>query len=203
MANILWKEVLLGVMVATSQPTELTAVERELPADPRLLTVERSPAQLTSTGTYPYTLRLSENYNLGQVSSRAAVSKYAVRPQHGLDREEIVGNLRSIVNDVLEPIRRRYPDVVVTSGFRVGNSRSQHERGQALDLQFPAHRADEYPTIADDIRRLVPHDQLLLEYQTRGSRQPWIHVSYRNDGANRMQVMTLRDHRVIGTGVLS
>ena len=149
----------------------------------------------TFTKRFPDTLQLSDNYNLGNLSSRAVVSKYRIREQHGLSTATIVTNLKSIAQNVLEPILAKYPDMIVTSGFRVGNSRSQHERGEAVDIQFRNRSKEEYFEIAKDIASLVPIDQLLLEYKNFGTGLPWIHISHKVSGTNRGQLYTFFNHK--------
>lgn len=152
--------------------------------------------------------RLSRNFTLGLLSSNAAVSKFAVQPQHGLSKAEIVCNLKAVAEQVLEPIKAKYPNMLVTSGFRTpGHSRangiSQHERGMAVDIQFPGTAAEQYYEIAKWIKENVAYDQMLLEYKTYGSRMPWIHLSFNRDG-NRNVCSTFLNDRTApnGRGVL-
>jgi hypothetical protein len=76
--------------------------------------------------------------------------------------------------------------MTVTNAFRkpVGAAagRSQHEIGQAADMQFPGYAKNQYYDIVLWIRDNVPHDQLLLEYKTTGTGNPWIHISFNKDG---------------------
>lgn len=147
------------------------------------------------------TFKLSDNYNLSKLSSRAVVSKYRVRPQHGLTTAEIVQNLKGVAENVLEPILKQYPDMIVTSGFRTGNSRSQHERGKAVDIQFRNRSKEDYYEIAQWIASNVPYDQLLLEYKNTGTKLPWIHISHDFD-KNRGQQLTFFNHRKKANGLV-
>jgi hypothetical protein len=129
-------------------------------------------------------MMLSDNYSLAQLSSRAPCGD-AVIAQRNLSVGDIVCNLKLLAINCLEPIKAKYPNVLVTNAFRKkksDTSRSQHEVGQAADLQFPGIDAADYYDIAVWIRDNVPHDQLLLEYKTYGSKLPWIHISFNKEG---------------------
>lgn len=149
---------------------------------------------------FPDTIKLSKYFTLGEVSNRVALAseQKAVVAQRGLTKKQIVSNLKALAVNVLDPIRAKYPNMFVTNAFRVGSGSSQHELGEAADLQFRGATASEYYDIALWIRDNVAYDQLLLEYKTTGSGQPWIHVSHKISG-NRAatasnKVMTFMNH---------
>jgi hypothetical protein len=92
--------------------------------------------------------------------------------------------------------------MIVTNAFRypVGAAagKSQHEIGQAADLQFPSFSKSQYYDIVLWIRDNVPHDQLLLEYKTFGTGQPWIHISFNKNGdraSGSTKNMTFMNHK--------
>jgi len=93
---------------------------------------------------------------------------------------EILCNLANLAKNVYEPIKDKYPAVVVTNSFRQNppggaNIQAQHGLGMALDLQFPGVPASSYYDIAAWIRDNVPFDQLLQE---KSGDVIWIHVSH-------------------------
>jgi hypothetical protein len=135
--------------------------------------------------SFPESIQLTDNYTLGDVTGRAPFGD-VLRGQHGLSKGDIACNLKLLAANCLEPILAKYSDMIVTNAFRKvsGSGRSQHEVGQAADLQFPNHSKSEYYDIARWIRDNVPHDQLLLEYKTFGTKMPWIHISF-NKAGNR------------------
>lgn len=137
-----------------------------------------------------YNSQISTHYKLSDVSTKAIVSSYRLINQKGLCKEQITCNLKELSVNVLDLIKDQYPSMIVTSAFRHGNGSSQHYKGQAADMQFPGKRNADYKEIADWIRNNVPHDQLLLEYKNRGTKKPWIHISYNSD-INRNMVLTL------------
>lgn len=154
--------------------------------------------------TPPDNLRLSTNFTLGQVSKHAIVTRSAVVAQQGLTVEQIVQNLQLVAQNCLEKIKAKYPDMIVTSGFRRAitnkNSKSQHLVGQAIDMQFTSAKKSDYYTIAQWIKENVPYDQLLLEYKSTGTGLPWIHISFKGTG-NRNQVLTFWNHAVYAQGL--
>jgi hypothetical protein len=149
-------------------------------------------------GGINYRLPLSANYKLRDVSSNAVVTKNRIiHNQHGITEKQAILNLKNIAENVLEPIKAQYSNMIVTSAYRQGSGTSQHERGQAVDMQFPGTAKSGYFEIAQWIRANVPHDQLLLEYKNTGSGLPWIHVSLKDSG-NREQIMTFFNHSRYG-----
>ena len=149
--------------------------------------------QVTLTdGSIDYNLQLSTHFKLGDLSKNA-VFGHRIRAQHGLEIEDIINNLKVLAVNVLDPIKTQYPNMFITSGFRPASGTSQHERGQACDMQFSGVTKAEYYDIALWVRENIPHDQFLLEYQSGGSGNPWLHISCKESG-NRSQVATFYNH---------
>jgi len=94
-----------------------------------------------------------------------------------------VERMRALCVNVLEPLRRRFGCLRITSGYRCpalnravgGVANSQHVRGEAADL----HVSDREVGLKmyEYIQRCLPFDQLLFEHGRRGAL--WLHVSYR------------------------
>ena len=129
----------------------------------------------------PDDFQLSPSFTLGDLSSNAIVSKRTVKEQFGLSVVDIVCNLQGWAENIGEPIATAYGrgELVITSGFRTGNGRSQHDKGQAVDIQFPNMSNTEIYNVSKFIRSVLPFDQLILEY---GGNRPWIHTSFNRDG---------------------
>ena len=145
-------------------------------------------------GGINYRLQISPNFKLRDISSSAVVTKNRiVHNQHGNTEQQIIDNLSVLANNVLEPIKTQYPNMFVTSGFRRGSGTSQHERGQAADIQFSGVAKSDYLDIATWIRENVPHDQLILEFKNTGTGLPWIHISCKDSG-NRNTIFTMWNH---------
>lgn len=125
-----------------------------------------------------YTFQLSEHFRLDQMSIKA-VFPHAIKAQNGLSLSEIVCNLKALSEHVLEPIWAQYPNFRVNSAFRTRqNGRSQHEKGQAADLQWPGASYDQLWAIVNWVKDNINYDQLLWEH----GNSPWIHVSFNTNG---------------------
>lgn len=101
--------------------------------------------------------------------------------------------LEKLVTNVLDPLRELYGrPIMVSSGFRSrdlnravgGAPSSQHMKGEAADIYTGSK--EENRKLFELIRDNLPYDQLIDE---KGF--SWVHVSYRDDGANRKQVLKL------------
>ncbi len=137
-----------------------------------------------------HTTLLTPHFTLGEFTRSA----YAIN--HQLDNTppaEAVANLRALCEHVLEPLRRRFGAIRITSGYRSpavnsgvgGKPHSQHLRGEAADLFVPSREIG--LKMYEFIANTLPYDQLLFEHNRKtGTR--WLHVSYRSgDHANRRQ----------------
>lgn len=134
------------------------------------------------TGNSPASLVLAPGFTLGHLSSQA-VFPHGVVAQQGLSKAEIICNLKALAVNCLVPIANKYGrnSFRINSGFRKGNGKSQHQRGMAVDLQFPGKNSTEMLAIATWIRDNVPYDQLIQE---KGN-GIWIHVSFNRTARNQ------------------
>ena len=155
-----------------------------------------SPTTTTSTvtdvGSAPIdNLQLSPHFTVGSLSKHAIASPCVVTAQHGLTATQITRNLQLLAINCLEPIKKQYPDMQVTSAFRIGSSKSQHELGMAADMQFASANSDKslYFAYAQWVKNNVPFDQIILEYKNDGTKLPWLHVSFNSKG-NRGMILT-------------
>ena len=171
--------------------------------------------EFTSFKETPYTIQLSRRFKLGDVahvgSESAALNKEfwsnsgtRTHPGCGLSKSEILDNLRGLCVNVLDPIKERWPSMIMTSCLRFdvppgGASKSQHLTGCAVDMQFGSDLSQLYD-VALWIRDNVAYDQLLLEYYTgKGKVTGWIHCSFNPRGnrpAGGAKVGTFMDHQV-------
>ena len=154
------------------------------------------------------TIKISTNYNLAQLSCSAPAAKYSV-PKDGetkaigpivYTRQIIINNLKGLAENIIEPIRKKFPSIVVTNAYRNKGGGSQHEKGEAVDLQFGdisgtienqntlmVKRAEEIKTLLSGVKGF---DQFLLEYKTTDTKRPWIHISYKLAGSNKNEIRT-------------
>jgi hypothetical protein len=119
-----------------------------------------------------------------QVSFPRTIAQLAQHSPAVSGPQAVVNNLAGLALNVIEPIKAKYPSMIITNSYRQVELRpdgtpkkaSQHNAGQAADLQFRGVPAHSYFEIAQWINKNIPYDQLLLEY-TPG-KTVWIHVSY-------------------------
>jgi len=164
--------------------------------------VEPDP-KLKSVTQLPGNYNLSPNFTVEMLSSKAAVSRDPIRGHTGATYGEIVFNLQAVALNILEPVKKIYPNMFVTSAFRdPGNSSnaktSQHPLGQGVDIQFKGITKKEYYDIAVKLAKVLKYDQLILEY-CNYTNNPWIHVSY--SVKNRSQVLTFFNHKTHSQGL--
>ena len=165
--------------------------------------------EINNVAEIPETFQLSPSFKVQDLTFKAVCCDdpgRRLRAQEGLTKREIACNLRALAEQVLEPIKARYSNMIITSGFRTapadgGAKRSQHMKGEAADLQFSGVSKSEYFNIARWIKQNINYDQMLLEYQDGGN--PWIHITFSRNG-NRNVVSTYYNHSTArnGQGVL-
>jgi hypothetical protein len=146
-----------------------------------------------------YNTLISKYFTAGDLSVRAAFP-HEIKPQVGLSELDIHRNLQELAVNILDKIVDNFGrnSFVITSGFRPqrGSGKiSQHELGQAVDIQFKIP-SDEYPKRANELIKILPFDQLLLEYQTGGTGKPWFHISFNKNNLKR-EYATLYNHKPI------
>jgi len=112
--------------------------------------------------------------------------------QGGLLQDDLMYNLSLLCANVLAPFKKKYPNMVVVSGLRQLNTgMSQHETGEAADIQINGQTDAMLYEAADYIAKSLQFDQLVLNYNVTPTLS-WIHVSFNAQGLRRL-VLT-RDH---------
>ena len=138
-------------------------------------------------------MRLSDHFKLREFTlSGAAIRNNIDNTPSAVEVER----LRALCVNVLEPLRKRFGVLRITSGYRServnkivgGAARSQHRLGEAADIHVSslevAHKMCQYA------KEHLDFDQLILESVAKtGAR--WIHVSYKTSG-NRREFFTLK-----------
>lgn len=138
-----------------------------------------------------YTANISPNYLLRNLSLDATFP-HKIRAQHGLSTDDIVCNLENVALNLLEPIRSKFPSLIINSAFRGTPSLSagrisQHETGEAIDIQFPGISPQQYLPIAKWIVENTVFDQLIFEH----GNSIWLHISTKRVGINRKSTLTM------------
>lgn len=147
-----------------------------------------SIASCANITTIDYNMNLSTHFKLADFTTKA-LFKHTLQAQAGFTEKQLVCNLQGLAQEVLEKIWAQYPGFRINSGFRTFTvGKSQHEKGQACDIQWPGITNQEYKNRALWIRANCVYDQLLFEH----GNMIWIHVSYnRNNPSQRKDVKTM------------
>lgn len=136
---------------------------------------------------------LTAHFRLREFVVSATAIKYHLDNMPPDDAER---RLKALCENVLEPLRRRFGVIRITSGYRSprvnalvgGAATSQHMRGEAADINVSSAEAGQ--KMYDFIRNSLPFDQLIMEHRYKtGSR--WIHVSYTADRPCRHEAFTI------------
>lgn len=111
--------------------------------------------------------------------------------------DNIKPNIVALVDKVLDPLRTLWgKPLIVSSGYRcptlnkaVGGSKtSQHMSGQAADIKADT-RADNKALFHLLINSNLPFDQLIFEAGDIDEGPDWLHISYKDVGRNRRQIL--------------
>jgi len=140
-----------------------------------------------------YETNLSPNYKVRSLSLDCFFA-HKIKAQRGLSFEDIVCNLKALAVNIVEPLRAQYPKIRVNSAFRgtpsVPGGVSQHEKGQAVDIQVPGFEPKDYLPMAEWCVKNLPFDQIIFEH----GNSIWIHISYdRNKKKQRKEQLTMFD----------
>jgi hypothetical protein len=143
-----------------------------------------------TNGDTRYRMQISKNYQLADFTVRALYPHH-IAPQGGLTQAAEICNLSNLARNVVDPLAAKYPGLRINCGFRkTQNGTSQHEKGEAVDLQWPSitnGNLSKYMEIAGWVKSNLPFDQLILEH----GNTIWLHVSLKKSGTNRKQVLTM------------
>ena len=141
-------------------------------------------------------MRLTNNFSLEEFERSDTAKRLGIDnhvPQFAIAR------LRTLCEKVLQPVRDHFGvPIIITSGYRCpdlndavkGATSSQHMKGEAADFYInapPLTLRDIYLWMVDNLS----FDQLIWEVRD-GGRRKWIHVSYKNEKANRQQVFSCK-----------
>lgn len=168
-------------------------------------------------GTENFTndFRLSPNFTLGMLIDGGINGKNKLVDQNGLTKQQIVCNLSQLCLNILEPMLTILPNGIsgykkswqINSGYRIasnipagGVAKSDHMLGRAIDftlLPYDNTKAERNFNLAQQIEKILPYDQIIMEFMSGGSN--WIHIGYRGvkdgdtagGGVNRKMAFTM------------
>lgn len=149
---------------------------------------------IKNAATFTSGFKLTDNFTLGQI----CVGKSGIPSgvNYGRSAADIVCNLRLLTANCIEPIKAKYPNIVITSAWRSeahntregGSKTSDHLSGQAIDFQLSGfNRKQHYDSIIEIQKMLPAFKQLILEYKGATT---WIHISF-DINNNKMQALTI------------
>lgn len=136
---------------------------------------------------------------LSQNLSLAEVMKSATAIKHGIANEptsQHLTNLKAVATNIFQPCRDYFgKPLAVTSGYRSealneligGSSRSQHCKGEALDLDADVFGGLTNRELFEYIKDNLEFDQLIYEFGD-DKNPDWVHCSYKKEN-NRGEVL--------------
>lgn len=175
-------------------PTQ-AAADPEKPDDP---VVDCCEEDTIPEGPYSSSTKLTGSWTLGDVAKgRSGIPNST---SYGMSAKEIVSNLKCLTQNVLDPIKKKYPNMIITNTWRSeavnssikgASKTSDHLKGQAADIQFSGFDRKQTYEATVEIQKMLPdYDQMLLEYSGNSM---WLHISYKcpSKGGNRREVKTI------------
>lgn len=165
--------------------------------------------------------KLSQNFTLGMLIDGGVNGHNKLRDQNGLTKQQIVCNLSQLCQNIYEPLLAVLPGGIggygkqwkINSGYRIssnvpagGVAKSDHMLGRATDmtlLPYGPNKAKLNFDFANQIEKLIPYDQIIMEYMPGGSN--WVHIGYRGlkegdtagGGTNRKMAFTMSNGKTI------
>ena len=134
-------------------------------------------------------MKLSKNFVLSELTKSNTAKRLGIKNE---PTKEHMDNLQVLIRDLVQPIRDGIGPIRISSGYRnpelnraIGGSRkSQHCKGEALDLQFWEMGQMNNKAIYDWVLESgIEFDQMINEFDFA-----WIHISLKSED-NRKQVL--------------
>jgi len=146
-------------------------------------------------------MKLTNNFTLEELTK----SETALRQNiDNTPPDDIVANLRTLAEKVLQPVREHYgKGVKVNSGYRSmavnaavggvqGAKPSDHTRGMAADIEIPGLPNAE---LAQWIEANLEYTQVILEFYTQGIPDSgWVHVSYDPNSLRKQSLTAVKEN---------
>ena len=135
-------------------------------------------------------MRLSKNFTLSEITKSNTAKRLGIK--NAPDKEHL-NNMQILIRDLIQPMRDALGPIRISSGYRSpalnraigGSSKSQHCKGQAVDIQFFKKGEMCNKEIYDwVIKEEIEFDQMINEFD-----YAWIHISLKSNGKNRKQIL--------------
>ena len=134
-------------------------------------------------------MRLSKNFVLSEITRSNTAKRLGISNEMS---EKHLENMQRLIDNLIQPLRDSIGPIRISSGYRSpslnraisGSNKSQHTKGQALDLQFWKEgkmcNKEVYDWVLEND---VEFDQMINEFDFS-----WVHLSLK-ESKNRKQVL--------------
>ena len=135
-------------------------------------------------------MKLSKNFTLSEIIHSNTAKRLGI---NNAPNKEHLKNMQVLVRDLIQPIRDALGPIRISSGYRNpelnraigGSAKSQHCKGEALDLQYWSKGKMSNKEIYDwVVKSGIEFDQMINEFD-----YSWIHISLKSNGKNRKQIL--------------
>ena len=134
-------------------------------------------------------MKLSKNFTRAEIEHSNTAKRLDISNEMS---DEHLENMQRVIDNLIQPMRNAIGPIRITSGYRSpklnkaigGSSRSQHCKGEALDLQFWKEGKMNNKVIYDwVIDSGIEFDQMINEFD-----YAWIHISLKSK-ENRKEIL--------------
>ena len=134
-------------------------------------------------------MKLSKNFSRAEIEHSTTAKRLGISNEMS---EKHLENMQRLIDNLIQPMRDAIGPIRISSGYRSpklnkaigGSSRSQHSKGEALDLQFWEKGKMNNKVIYDWVLESgVEFDQMINEFD-----YSWIHISLKSR-ENRSQIL--------------
>ena len=135
-------------------------------------------------------MRLSKNFTLSEITKSNTAKRLGI---DNAPNQEHLNNMQILIRDLIQPMRDALGPIRISSGYRSpvlnraigGSTKSQHCKGQAVDIQFWEKGEMCNKKVYDWVlKEGIEFDQMINEFDFA-----WIHISLRPDNKNRKMVL--------------
>jgi len=139
-------------------------------------------------------MRLSKNFVLSEITRSNTAKRLGISNEPTKKHME---NMQRLVSNLIQPMRNELGPIRITSGYRSpslnraigGSSKSQHCKGEALDLQFWKNGEMCNKEIFEwIIESGLDFDQMINEFDFA-----WIHISLKKDKNRKDVLLAFKD----------
>ena len=135
-------------------------------------------------------MKLSKNFTVAEIEHSNTAKRLGIKNEMP---EKHLENMQRLITNLIQPMRDALGPIRISSGYRNpqlnraigGSTKSQHCKGEALDLQFWKKGKMCNKEIYDwVIKSGIEFDQMINEFD-----YAWIHISLKNGGKNRRMIL--------------